>query len=181
MLNGFLGVYCLIAASFSTCLMNWNEDVAIFVTRSTHNMRSKYFHQELLLKVKSKWIFMTKIILFSSLKVSDREDSLGLWGEIDKDPEDVGTCLLLRIGLRICCVQELQGHWPWLQCYRPSWWHHHWPSPGLHFAQRGQSHQLGKVEEIVLRLRLLPLDGPRPWSQSYRVTESYWTDLSSRL
>ena len=51
----------MIAASFSTCLMNWNEDVAIFVTRSTHNMRSKYFHQELLLKVKSKWIFMTKI------------------------------------------------------------------------------------------------------------------------
>ena len=181
MLNGFLGVYCLIAASFSTCLMNWNEDVAIFVTRSTHNMRSKYFHQELLLKVKSKWIFMTKIILFSSLKVSDREDSLGLWGEIDKDPEDVGTCLLLRIGLRICCVQELQGHWPWLQCYRPSWWHHHWPSPGLHCPQGCQGEEMGKAVEGGLCLNLLLPDGSRLRSQSNRVTEGNWTVLNSYL
>ena len=29
----FSGLYCLIAASISTCILNWNEDVAIFFTR----------------------------------------------------------------------------------------------------------------------------------------------------
>ena len=33
--TNILGVYCLIAASFSTCIMNWKEDVAIFMTRYT--------------------------------------------------------------------------------------------------------------------------------------------------
>ena len=27
------GLYCLIAACFSTCVLNWKEDVAIFFTR----------------------------------------------------------------------------------------------------------------------------------------------------
>jgi len=31
------GLYSLIAASFSTCVMNWNEDVAIFMTRFRKN------------------------------------------------------------------------------------------------------------------------------------------------
>ena len=134
-----------------------------------------------------KWpIFMTGCFSYNQnyievSQVSQEHTTIGMWGETDKDSEDAVTCLLLCLGLWICSLQKLPGDWRWLQCHCPPWWHHHWPSPGLHCPQGCQGWAMGKAVEIGLRLYLLLPHGSCLWSQSYRVTEGNGTDIKSQL
>ena len=215
------GLYSLIAASFATCVMNWNEDVAIFMTRCLFYLISMtHWHLQCIHGVPFlhfKWhtngvsisgsgnsnahifkktrccllifkcpIFMTGCFSYIQnyievSQVAQELTTIGMWGETDKDPEDAVTRLLLCLGLWICSLQKLPGHWRWLQRDRPPKWHHHWPSPGLHCPQGCQGWEMGKAVEIGLWLCLLLPHGACLRSQSYRVTEGNGTDIKSQL
>ena len=80
------GLYCLVAASISTWILNWKEDAAIFFTR---------------LKVQSYNYF-----LFPP-KVPKQQGTPRVWGKVDEDSEDDGSARLLCLGLRVRRLPEV--------------------------------------------------------------------------